>query len=131
MDALELVAFCAWCFAVALAGGLVGLVLGNIRLPVVLLAASTPAAGAGANIGISGVAALTAAATHVRAWRVNWRLVAWMAPPSMVGPSRAATCPARSPATSCSSSSAPCSSTSASSSCGHGQGRARPRAPAT
>ena len=85
MDALDLVAFCAWCFAVALAGGLVGLVLGNIRLPVVLLAASGPAAGAGANIGISGVAALTAAATHVRAGRINWRLFAWMAPPSMAG----------------------------------------------
>jgi uncharacterized protein len=85
MDALELVAFCAWCFAVALAGGLVGLVLGNIRLPAVLLVASSPAAGAGANIGVSGVAALTAAVTHVRAGRINWRLFAWMAPPSMAG----------------------------------------------
>lgn len=85
MDPLELVAFCAWCFAVALAGGLVGLVLGNIRLPLVLLVASGPAAGAGANIGISGVAALTAAAAHVRAGRINWRLFGWMAPPSMAG----------------------------------------------
>ena len=85
MDPLELVALCAWCFAVALTGGLVGLVLGNIRLPVVLLVATGPAAGAGANIGISGIAALTAAATHVRAGRVNWRLFAWMAPPSMAG----------------------------------------------
>ena len=66
-------------------GGLVGLVLGNIRLPVVLVAATGPAAGAGANIGISGVAALTAAAAHVRAGRINWRLFAWMAPPSMAG----------------------------------------------
>ncbi len=85
MDALELIAFIAWCFAVALAGGLVGLVLGNIRLPLVLLLASAPAAGAGANIGISGVAALTAATVHVRAGRINWRLFGWMAPPSMVG----------------------------------------------
>jgi uncharacterized protein len=85
VDALELVAFCAWCFAAALAGGLVGLVLGNIRLPAVLLVASNPAAGAGANIGISGVAALTASIVHIRAGRVNWRLFAWMAPPSMVG----------------------------------------------
>ena len=69
----------------ALAGGLVGLVLGNIRLPVVLLAASSPSAGAGANIGVSGVAALTAAIVHVRAGRINWRLFAWMAPPSAVG----------------------------------------------
>ena len=85
MDPLELVAFVAWCFVVALAGGLVGLVLGNIRLPLVLLLASSPAAGAGANIGISGVAALTAATVHVRAGRINWRLFAWMAPPSMAG----------------------------------------------
>jgi hypothetical protein len=70
---------------VALAGGLVGLVLGNIRLPAVLLAASTPAAGAGANIGISAIAAATASIAHIRAGRVNWRLFAWMAPPSIVG----------------------------------------------
>ena len=85
MGPLELVAFVAWCFVVALAGGLVGLVLGNIRLPLVLLLASSPAAGAGANIGVSGVAALTAATVHVRAGRINWRLFAWMAPPSIAG----------------------------------------------
>jgi uncharacterized protein len=85
VDALELVALVAWCFAVALAGGVVGLVLGNIRLPLVLLLASSPAAGAGANIGISGVAALTAATLHVRAGRINWRLFAWMTPPSVAG----------------------------------------------
>jgi uncharacterized membrane protein YfcA len=51
----------------------------------VLLVASHPAAGAGANIGISGVAALAAAIVHVRAGRINWWLFAWMAPPSMVG----------------------------------------------
>jgi uncharacterized protein len=66
-------------------GGLVGLVLGNIRLPVVVLVASSPAAGAGANIGISAVAALAAAVTHVRAGRIDWRIFGWMAPPSVVG----------------------------------------------
>jgi uncharacterized protein len=85
VDPLELILFCAWCFMVALAGGAVGLVLGNIRLPVVLLVASSPAAGAGANIGISGVAAFAAAAAHIRAGRINWPLFAWMAPPSMAG----------------------------------------------
>jgi uncharacterized protein len=85
VDPLELILFCAWCFLVALAGGAVGLVLGNIRLPVVLLVASSPAAGAGANIGISGVAAFAAAAAHIRAGRINWRLFAWMTPPSMAG----------------------------------------------
>ena len=85
MHALLLVGVAAWCFLTALAGGLVGLVLGNIRLPVVVFAASSPAAGAGANIGISAVAAATAGVTHVRAGRIDWRLVLWMAPPSIVG----------------------------------------------
>jgi uncharacterized protein len=85
VDPVELILFCTWCFVVALAGGAVGLVLGNIRLPAVLLVASSPAAGAGANIGISGVAAFAAAAAHIRAGRINWRLFAWMAPPSMAG----------------------------------------------
>ena len=53
---LALLAVAAWCFAVALAG----LVLGNIRLPVVLLLAASPAAGAGASLGISAVAATAA-----------------------------------------------------------------------
>ncbi len=85
MDALVLAAVALWCFAVALAGGVVGLVLGNIRLPAMLFAAASPAAGAGANIGVSGFAAAAAAVTHVRAGRVNWRLVAWMLPPSLAG----------------------------------------------
>jgi hypothetical protein len=82
---VELTLVAAWCFFVALAGGAVGLVLGNIRLPVIVLAATSPAAGAGANIGVSGVAALTAALAHIRAGRVDWRLVAWLTPPSMAG----------------------------------------------
>jgi len=74
-----------WCFLVALAGGLLGLVLGNIRLPVLLLVGSNPAAAAGANIAVSGVAAATASIAHIRARRVHWRLVAWMLPPSVLG----------------------------------------------
>jgi uncharacterized protein len=74
-----------WCFVVAFAGGLVGLVLGNIRLPAVVLVSASPAAGAGANIAISGVAAATASVAHIRAGRINWRLFAWMAPPSVAG----------------------------------------------
>ncbi len=85
MHALILVLVGLWCFATALMGGLVGLVLGNIRLPVLVVAASSPAAGAGANIGVSAVAALAAAVAHIRAGRIDWRLFAWMAPPSMVG----------------------------------------------
>ena len=82
---LQLGLVAVWCFIVALAGGAVGLVLGNIRLPALLLVASSPAAGAGANIGISGVAAATAGIVHARAGRVDWRLFAWLTPPSIVG----------------------------------------------
>jgi uncharacterized membrane protein YfcA len=82
---MDYVFLAAWCFLVALGGGLVGLVLGNIRLPAVLLLSSSPAAGTGANIGISAVAAATASVAHIRAGRVNWRLFGWMAPPSVLG----------------------------------------------
>jgi uncharacterized protein len=83
--ALEYLAFALWCFLVALLGGLVGLVLGNLRLPATVLLASSPAAGAGSNLAISAAAAGTASVAHVRAGRINWRLFAWMAPPSVAG----------------------------------------------
>ena len=85
LHALALAAIAAWCFLTAFAGGLVGLVLGNIRLPALLLVSSSPAAGAGANIGVSGVAAATAAVTQVRAGRIHWRVFWWMVLPSVVG----------------------------------------------
>jgi uncharacterized membrane protein YfcA len=81
---VEWVLYAAWCFAVALAGGLVGLVLGNLRLPATLLVASSAAAGTGANLVVSAAAAATATIAHLRAGRINWRLFAWMAPPSIV-----------------------------------------------
>jgi uncharacterized membrane protein YfcA len=82
---VEYVAFAAWCFAVAFAGGLVGLVLGNLRLPATLLVAASPAAGTGANLIVSAAAAGSASIAHIRARRINWRLFAWMAPPSILG----------------------------------------------
>lgn len=71
-------------FAAALLGGALGLVLGTLRLPALLVASSNPAAAAGANIAVSAAAALTAGATHARAGRVDWRIAAWMTPPSVV-----------------------------------------------
>jgi uncharacterized protein len=85
VGAATLIGVGIWCFLVALAGGLVGLVLGNIRLPVMLYAATSPAAAGGANIAVSGLAAAAASIAHIRAGRVDWRLVAWMLPPSVVG----------------------------------------------
>ena len=81
---MDWILYAAWCFAIAVAGGLVGLVLGNLRLPATLMVASAAAAGTGANLIVSAAAALTASIAHLRAGRVNWRLFAWMAPPSVV-----------------------------------------------
>jgi len=85
VHAVVLTAVGVWCFVVAFAGALLGLVLGNIRLPVLLLVGPNPAAAAGANIAVSGVAAAAGSVAHVRAGRVNRRLVAWMLPPSVLG----------------------------------------------
>lgn len=84
MHALALAGVGIWCFLVAFTGGLLGLVLGNIRLPVLLLLGS-PAAVGGANIAVSGLAAAAGSASHIRGRRVDWRVVAWMLPPSVAG----------------------------------------------
>ena len=59
--------------------------LGTLRLPAVLIAAGNPAAAAGTNIAISAAAAASGGWRHAREGRVDWRVVAWMAPPSVVG----------------------------------------------
>ena len=85
MSAAELLLVVLWSFTVSFAGGLVGMVLGNLRLPVIVLVGSSAAAAAGANVAISGAAALTAAYAHWRGGRLSWRLFAWMAPTSLIG----------------------------------------------
>ena len=85
MEAWELALASAGSFVAGFLGSLVGLVLGSLRLPAVLLASGSTAAAAGTNIAVSAVAALTGGLTHARAGRVSWRIVAWMAPPSIVG----------------------------------------------
>ena len=51
----------------------------------ILLAAGDPTAGAGTNIAISAAAAGAGGLRHAREGRVDWRVVAVMAPPSVVG----------------------------------------------
>lgn len=85
MPATELIFIAVWSFLVATAGGLAGLVMGNLRLPVVVGFASSPAAGAGANVAISAASALTSSVAHWRAGRIDWRLFWLMAPPSFAG----------------------------------------------
>jgi uncharacterized membrane protein YfcA len=64
---------------------MLGLVLGTLRLPLIVVAAGSPLAAAGTNIAISAAAAGAGALGHARAGRVDWRVVAWTAPPSAVG----------------------------------------------
>jgi hypothetical protein len=85
MRALELVLAFAGSFAAGALGSLVGLVLGSLRLPAVLLASGSPAAAAGTNIAVSAASAFTGGLAHARAGRVSWRIVAWMTPPSVAG----------------------------------------------
>ncbi len=82
---MDLLVVALWSFAVAVAGGIAGLVLGNLRLPVVLQFSSSAAAGAGANVAISAASAFTASIAHWRGGRVDWRLFWLMAPPSLLG----------------------------------------------
>lgn len=59
--------------------------LGTLRLPVIVLASGSALTAAGTNIAISAAAAASGGIRHARAGRVDWRVVAWMAPPSVVG----------------------------------------------
>jgi hypothetical protein len=85
LTVLELVLAFAGSFLAGALGSLVGLVLGSLRLPAVLLASGSPAAAAGTNIAVSAAAALSGGLAHARAGRVSWRIVAWMTPPSVAG----------------------------------------------
>jgi uncharacterized protein len=64
---------------------MLGLVLGTLRLPLFVWLTGSPLAAAGTNIAISAAAAGSGSVAHARAGRVDWRLVAWMAPPSVAG----------------------------------------------
>ncbi len=72
-------------FVAGYLGAALGLVLGTLRLPLVVLASGSPLTAAGTNIAISAAAAGVGGLRHAREGRVDWRVVAWMAPPSIVG----------------------------------------------
>ena len=72
-------------FVAGYLGSAVGLVLGTLRLPALLLVAGDASAAAGTNIAISAAAAASGGLRHARAGRVDRRVVAWMAPPSIAG----------------------------------------------
>ncbi len=72
-------------FAVGVLGGFVGLALGTIRLPaLLLLGIAAPVAG-GTNILVSGLASLSGAIRHLREGRVDVRIVLVMGVPALIG----------------------------------------------
>ena len=85
MEAWELALAAAGSFVAGYVGSMLGLVLGTLRLPLLVCLAGSPVGAAGANIAISAAAAGSGALGHARERRVDWRLVAWMAPPSVAG----------------------------------------------
>lgn len=62
-----------------------GLVLGTLRLPAVLLLSGDAAAAAGTNVAISTASAASGGYGHARAGRIDRRTVLWMTPPSVLG----------------------------------------------
>ncbi len=72
-------------FAVGVLGGFVGLALGTLRLPALLLLGLPVPLAAGTNILVSTLSAATGALRHWRSGRVNMPVVAVMGIPSLLG----------------------------------------------
>lgn len=85
MEAWELALALAGSFVAGYVGSLLGLVLGTLRLPLIVALTGSPLAAAGTNIAISAASAGAGAIRHARERRVDWRVAAWMAPPSVAG----------------------------------------------
>jgi len=85
MEAWKVGVTLAGSFAAGYVGSMLGLVLGTLRLPLVVAVSGSPLAAAGTNIAISAASAGAGALRHLREGRVDWRVVAWMAPPSVAG----------------------------------------------
>ena len=85
MEAWRLALAFAASFVAGYLGSAVGLVLGTLRLPAILLLAGDASAAAGTNIAISAASAASGGLRHAREARVDWRIVAWMGPPSIAG----------------------------------------------
>ena len=70
---------------VGLLGGFVGLALGTMRLPAIILTGMDPQIAAGTNILVSALAALAGGYQHLREGRVDRSVVLWLGIPSMAG----------------------------------------------
>ena len=72
-------------FVIGVLGGFVGLALGTMRLPTLLLIGVPAPVAAGTNIIVSGASSVVGAISHYRGGRVNLRLVISMGFPSFIG----------------------------------------------
>ena len=70
---------------VGLLGGFVGLALGTMRLPALLLMGVNPQYAAGTNILTSALSAMAGGYRHVTEGRIDWGVVLWLGIPSIVG----------------------------------------------
>jgi uncharacterized protein len=81
----ELALAFAGSFVAGALGAAVGLVLGTLRLPLILLLSGDAPSAAGTNVAISAASAGSGSIQHAREGRVDWRVVAWMIPPTAIG----------------------------------------------
>lgn len=72
-------------FLVGILGGFVGLALGTIRLPAMLLLGMPAPIAGGTNILVSGLACISGSIRHLREGRVNMRIVLVMGVPAFIG----------------------------------------------
>lgn len=72
-------------FVLSYFGASVGLVLGNIRLPLLVYALGSPISATGTNLAISVMGALAGTYFHMKEGRVNFRLLLSIGIPSMIG----------------------------------------------
>lgn len=81
----QALALTALSYGVGVLGGFVGLALGTVRLPVMLLLGMPVVTAGGTNILVSTLSAIAGAVPHARARRVDRELVLWMGVPSALG----------------------------------------------
>ena len=85
LDLWQMVALALISFLVGLLGGFVGLALGTMRLPAIILTGMDPQIAAGTNILVSALAALAGGYQHLREGRVDRSVVLWLGIPSITG----------------------------------------------
>lgn len=71
--------------AVGVLGGMVGLALGTMRLPAMLLIGMDAGIAGGTNILVSTLSAMVGGFRHLREGRVDWRIVLYLGVPAIVG----------------------------------------------